>query len=125
MTVTILDGVPYIAGKPYPWAAAVTVDDVDVEPHPFRIRRFVLTFENGWSVSVLYGDATYSSNYDAWFLDGEFEEEPEHVEVAVLDPDGSMLADPVTLNDVLLLVLIATTSTHPSSARAGTILLDP
>lgn len=126
MTVSIVDGVPHIAGKPYAWAAFVEVEDVlfvddDDVLRPFRIRRFLLAFENAWSVSVTFGDGTYSSNRRAWW-DGEFTEEPDVVEVAVVKRDGSLLADPESMDARDLILLIDVVSGFPSSARSGHVL---
>jgi hypothetical protein len=56
--------------------------------HPsFRMwdRRVTIPCENGWSLSVIWGDATYSSNYTHPFIERqEFIEEPTTVEVGVL-----------------------------------------
>jgi hypothetical protein len=68
----------------------------EVEP-TFRTRRVRIDFENGWSASIVYGDATYSSNRDRHPVDGthRFSETPTTVEVMVIDhedrhanPDG-------------------------------------
>jgi hypothetical protein len=74
--------------------------------HPeFRMwdRRVTIPFENQWSLSVIWGDATYSSNYTHPLIERqEFIEEPTAVEVGVLSPivtneyGGTLLGDPLS-----------------------------
>lgn len=54
-----------------------------------RTRRCIIRFETGWSASIIWGDYTYSSNYDAW-RGRPFTEEPDTVEVGVLDHTGEL-----------------------------------
>jgi hypothetical protein len=59
-------------------------------PFDFQRRQFVVHFENGWEVSIIWGSMTYSDNHDHGLGRGpipEFIEQPETVEVAVLHKD--------------------------------------
>jgi hypothetical protein len=67
-----------------------------VPAHTFRIRRAVVAFENGWSLSIIWGTGTYSDNHDAWWMvaEDDFTETPERVETMVLFKDEAAMADP-------------------------------
>lgn len=62
----------------------------------FRTRRAAVMFENGWSVSVIWGSHTYSSNGAMLYrFDGDqppFTEEPALVEVGILQRDAGLIA---------------------------------
>ena len=45
-------------------------------------RQVKLLFENGWLLSIVWGSATYSDNYDYGWDDREFVEAPATVEIA-------------------------------------------
>jgi hypothetical protein len=56
----------------------------------YQRRQFLVRFESGWSVSIIWGSMTYSDNHDHAFGYGpwpELIEEPETVEAAVLHKD--------------------------------------
>jgi len=57
----------------------------DMEPDsmgfPFSRRRALLRFETGANLSIIWGYATYSTNYDAWLDDQPIDEDPGLVEV--------------------------------------------
>lgn len=55
----------------------------------FERRQFIVRFESGWSVSVIWGSMTYSDNHDHGMPPGqrEFNETPEQVELAILHKD--------------------------------------
>jgi len=65
-----------------------------------RTRRCVIPFESGWSASILWGCGSYSSNHDAWLADDPFTEEPDTVEVGVLDHTGELRVREETEGDL-------------------------
>lgn len=97
----------------------------DIYPEPFRVRQALILFESGWSVSIIWGSASYSTNHDAtMFARSAFTETPEVVEVAVMDRDGAMVG-----GDVLgyvgaegALAIIAEVATWPSGAMPVEVL---
>lgn len=84
-TVRIEDGVPWVCDRSFPWAQGITVHDADTSLGSWRTRRFLLPFENGWSLSIIFGSGTYCVNYDSY--GGEFTETPTTVEVACWTPE--------------------------------------
>lgn len=66
-----------------------------------RTRAGVMRFESGWDVSIIWGTATYSTNYHTLLRTEEFAEEPHLVEMAIRRHDGQMLG-----NDVLAYICI-------------------
>ena len=56
---------------------------------------FQITFENGWKISVMFGDGHYATGK----VHGEIGSYAESAEVAVFDPNG--LFYPLTDNDVI------------------------
>lgn len=64
------------------------------EPSVTHFRQVIVAFENRWSLSIIWGDHTYSANYNAWngkAWDGRpappFTDEPWSVEVGILMPE--------------------------------------
>lgn len=89
-TFKILDGVPYIGDKAYPWASDVRneTDYINLgdEVRCYWGRGFRLTFENGWSISIQWGWASYCRNYPGRLLDGGPPVEESHdAEIAAWD----------------------------------------
>jgi hypothetical protein len=86
----IRDGVPYINDRAFPWAKPDTVrhaDRVYGTDLAHRDRGFHLGFENGWTLSIQFGNYNYCSNYvghDA----REFLEPSPNAEIAAWDADG-------------------------------------
>lgn len=79
-------------------AADVVVEDHDFPGvgGSFRERRVLLVCESNLSLSILFGEGTYSSNHDALFaaIEGqvfEFTEQPTLVEVGVMHGRGESL----------------------------------
>lgn len=55
-----------------------------------RDRRCIVRFESGWSVSIVWGSHSYSSNYEHMYADEPFAEQPRLVECGVLDHTGEL-----------------------------------
>jgi hypothetical protein len=73
--------------------SSTQIEDVTYGPNGeylHRTRRTTVRFETGWSASIVWGDATYSSNHDAWLDTPSFTEAPTTVEVGVLDSTGEL-----------------------------------
>ena len=89
-----------VAGTRWP-VAECTVEDhaLPGSDYVMRMRRALVMVEAGYSVSVIWGGATYSSNYNtAVFPDDAqpFTEYPTHVEVVVMGRQGEWLtAEPL------------------------------
>lgn len=73
-------------------------------------RQVHVTFESGWSVSVIWGDLTYSSNHDARYGHDwaghevpPFTETPELVEVGLLRRGQGLVGDPFSYLDAPVL----------------------
>ena len=66
-------------------------------------RQVIVAFENGWALSILWGDMTYSSNHDTMFSfrgpDTEFTEEPTAVEVGIFSPAPKVIPE-VTIENL-------------------------
>lgn len=76
----------YVGDRGYPMSEYTAADhDIGVDDYLMRMRRAELTFESGYLLSILWGNATYSSNYET--LTTAFIEEPTEVEVGVLHAD--------------------------------------
>lgn len=97
------DDIFWIGDKPYPWAE---IDHVDRESlnMPWRERRARLRFENGYTLSIVWGDGTYSSNHDAaygerhpdiGFSEEPFTEEARTAELGVWMPEGELMQWPM------------------------------
>lgn len=85
-------------------------------------RQVILTFENGVSMSILWGDLTYSDNHDCW-IDPTlpFIEEPNTVEIGFFDPKGDFMHEFGVIDyadDERALAAIDMVSALPSSIRA-------
>lgn len=100
--------------------------DAWVQSSGFRMydRRVLIPFENRWSLSVIWGDATYSDNYPHIGLKRqEFIEEPSMVEVGVLAPfdnerGNGLIGDPLAYVEVEPFNQVATVvSSFPSGER--------
>jgi hypothetical protein len=112
-----------IAGRPVPWAQLRHEDLEPLGGDPFRIRQARVRFENGWSVSVVWGTGTYSDNYGSYWNDAAFTETPARVEVGVLGgPDDCLIEFSGAGGNVLgyvpgpaVLELIDTVARWPSS----------
>ena len=77
----------YVSSE-YPMPAGPTMFDGMVQ----HTRQAIVNFENRWSLSIIWGDMTYSSNHDCMFpLPGrertEFTDEPDLVEVGIFAPE--------------------------------------
>lgn len=60
-----------------------------------RVRQYRVPCENGWNVSIIWGSATFSDNFDAWGSHyGDFTETPRTVELAVYGPDARLIPIP-------------------------------
>jgi hypothetical protein len=82
MTFAVDEGVLVIGGRRFPWAQ-IFREDLPA-PHTFKTRRARLMFENGWTVSIIWGSCTYSSNHDhGLYHDDEFTETPTTVELGI------------------------------------------
>lgn len=97
----------WVGERRFPMARWVTHDhDLHVAKGTMHTRQARLDFESKLSLSILWGNATYSSNYEVMFGDREFTEEPTTVEVGVLNDDG-LIGDPLawqTVEDVLRVI---------------------
>ncbi len=77
----------------------IRYDTSDVRPRAdpgaftHRVRQAKIGFEAGWTVSIVWGSCTYSTNHDSPFGDAPFTETPAVVELAVLDRAGSIVGD--------------------------------
>lgn len=64
------------------WPAIIKIEDRESLGYLRRRRQALLHFENGWVLSIIWGDNAYGSNYEVWVEeDHVFEEEPTHVEI--------------------------------------------
>lgn len=72
-------------------AVSTDVDFENVDAHGNRYRRRGMRIDagSGWSLSVVFGVATYSDNHDAC-SSGEWHEESSTAEIAVLPPTGQL-----------------------------------
>lgn len=94
MSIRIEDGVPWVGDRSFPWASGVDNRDTEHRDYWFRERRFRLTFESGWTLSVVWGSGTYSTNRDLGYTGGsnpDFHEEADTVEIAAWLPEGEMV----------------------------------
>ena len=63
----------------------------DVRPtYVHHVRMALVRFESGWSASIIWGSGTYSTNHDAWHTTDPFTEQPNTVEVGVIDHTGEL-----------------------------------
>jgi len=72
------------------WFGQFWSDDYNIDSeHEWKLRQFIVRFESKWSVSIVWGYATYSDNHELpWGGPGYwFNESPERVEAAVLHAD--------------------------------------
>jgi hypothetical protein len=72
----------WIGGRSFPWAQ-IFREDIEMPTVNHYTRRARLMFENGWTVSIIWGSCTYSSNHGHGLYDVEFTETPETVELAI------------------------------------------
>lgn len=88
----------WVGDRAIPWAR---IERRDLPPSfpTFRFRSARIMFENGWTVSFVWGDCSHSSNNNA--LRGTFTETPTTVELGILDRDGDLVGDPVGYVDVV------------------------
>ena len=49
-----------------------------------------MTFENGYTVSVQFGEYNYCDNYDRRYFQGDFSD-CKNAETALIDPDGKFV----------------------------------
>lgn len=113
------------------WWGTSNIGDYQGDGYEWKTRQFVVRFESKWSVSIIWGYATYSSNHD-WSPWGEpmtgqeFSETPTLVEAAVfhadrdhIEPDGKPFAyiDAEQLNALLYHVSKLHTEDHFNSDR--------
>lgn len=81
----------YAAGRSWPADPSRTaITNLIHGRFAHRDRRCMVRFESGWSASIIWGSATYSSNHDAMYADEPFTEEPALVEVGVIDHTGEL-----------------------------------
>ncbi len=90
-TVRIEDGVPWIGDRSFPWASRVDVEDLPTGSSMWRTRRFRLTFENGWTLSVVFGSGNYCANYNSDLRGQEFREACPDAEVGAWIGAGGLL----------------------------------
>lgn len=86
-TFRMVDGVPWIGERSFPWAKSVRVEDVkDADYHG---RGCQIVFENGYTLSVQWGSGTYSTNHHSIGRRAvPFDEEPGSAEIAVWNASG-------------------------------------
>lgn len=108
---------------PIRWDTNDIAPRISGEPFTFRARHAQLAFEAGWTVSIVWGSSTWSTNRDHPFTDRPFVETPATVELAVLDRDG-IVGDGEPLSYVrpeLALAVIDVVSSmptgHPTAAE--------
>lgn len=100
----------------------VQYDTSDIRPRArpdaltHRVRRARLGFEAGWTISIVWGSCTWSTNRDSPFSDQPFAETPGVVELAVLDRAGSIITDdPLSyVSPELALAVIDVVSSMPT-----------
>lgn len=120
------DGVPFIKDRAYPWASKVRFDNIDPPTPAWRSRGFWLTFENGWTLSIQFGQGNYCANYDYGLRSQEWFEDCPTAEIAAWPPGGDMVHWDVSGDSVLghqnadqVLAHIEDVSTRPSFVAAG------
>lgn len=90
-TFRIIDGVGWMGDRAFPFAE-VDVEDIEYLTDPnlqFRSRRMRIPAENGWTMSVVWGSYTYSSNHDyPSSRGGEWHEESTTAEIRIWSRDG-------------------------------------
>lgn len=92
MSVRIIDGVPWVGDRSFPWAEGVDYADHSLgDGATWNERRFRLRFENGWLLSVVFGCGTYSDNHHADRQGSNFRDEVDAVEVAAWLGEGGMV----------------------------------
>lgn len=105
-------GLLWVGDKPYPaWIERHGITD----PIYHQVRRALLKTETPVQLSIIWGCATYSSNFMV-SLPGYFQEEPETVEVGILNEDG-LIGEPLgwqTDEQVLGLIGLAQEGRWPS-----------
>jgi hypothetical protein len=79
-----------VADRPFPVGDRIANEH---RPSGFCTRVCRVVFENRWQISVAWGSATYSDNYDHPFSGRELVERPARVEVMVAAPDGEWAYD--------------------------------
>jgi hypothetical protein len=91
----IIDGVPHIGAKAYPWAVKVRCNDHPDAKYTYRARGFWLLFKNGWTLSIQFGAGNYCANRDAGWGDQRVEwlEECPDAELAAWWGEGANLID--------------------------------
>jgi hypothetical protein len=98
----------------------------DPDAFTFRVRQARLGFEAGWTVSIVWGSCTYSTNHDDPFGEQPFVETPRVVELAVLDGDG-IIGDGEPLSYVgpdLALAVIDVVSSMPTGHPTAAELIE-
>ena len=121
VTVRIEDGVPWIGDRAFPWASGVDVEDLDAGGYTWHTRRFRLTFENGWTLSIVFGSGNYCANYDSDRRNQAFREACPNAEVGAWNGDSGLLPwdDGDTVKGHVraadLLTLVDSMMTWPSS----------
>lgn len=132
MSVRIIDGVPWVGDRSFPWAEGVDhADHVLGDGATWNERRFRLRFENGWLLSVVFGCGTYSDNHHSDRRGLNFRDDVETVELAAWLADGEMVewdeGDTVRgwVKADELLRLIDDMKDWPSKAPAGFVARIP
>lgn len=90
-TFRIIDHVPWIGERSFPWRESIRVEDVQGAGYDWRSRGFYLTFENGYTLSVQWGMGTYCVNHDAGFARSadSFRQESPDAEIALWNLEGT------------------------------------
>ena len=95
-------GVLWAGVRSYParFTISTTLDAYPSEfiaQHPsyrMEVRSAIVWFENQWCLSTIWGDYAHGSNYTFHHPPPPFIEEPTHVEVGVLVPEGAAITRP-------------------------------
>jgi hypothetical protein len=106
------DNTVVIGGRRFP--AEVDNYDMAGSGYDFRERRARIKFENGWTLSIVWGTGSYSTNRGCGIRsDQEFVEEATSVEIAAWPIEGGMIEWPEgdtvrgwqSVDDVLRLII--------------------
>ena len=89
-TFRIENGVGFIGSRPIE-NAEVFVTDAVIPDLTFHTRNIRCKFNNGYELSIVFGDATYSENSHTPSDYHQFTETPKTAEVAVFSPAGYMI----------------------------------
>lgn len=82
-TFKILNGVGFIGHRPIENAEVISEND-----GRFKRRQIICRFDNGWSLSIIWGDRSYSDNHRT--SSAPFAEEVHLAEIAAILPNGCL-----------------------------------